>query len=58
MNNIEKSAFRRGEYVGYGGGQVWRIVKHSQWYAYPRNNPAKFLTCARLADLQQQLAAL
>jgi len=26
MHNIEKSAFRRGEYVGYAHG-VWRITK-------------------------------
>lgn len=24
-HNIEPSAFHRGEYVGYGGGAVWRI---------------------------------
>lgn len=26
--NIEKSGFRRFEYVGYGGGAVWKIRKN------------------------------
>jgi hypothetical protein len=25
--NIDKSGFRRGEYVGYGGRHAWRITK-------------------------------
>jgi hypothetical protein len=33
-HNIEKSAFRRGEYVGYGSGHVWRIRKEGDlWLA-------------------------
>jgi hypothetical protein len=39
MHNIEKSAFNKGEYVGYGGGVVWRIRRaHSsfgKWCARP-----------------------
>jgi hypothetical protein len=39
MHNIEKSAFRRGEYVGYGAGLVWRIVRTNSsfgnWQARP-----------------------
>lgn len=27
LHNIEKSGFRKGAYVGYGGGKVWRIKK-------------------------------
>ena len=27
MFNVEKSGFRRGEYVGYGAGRVWRITR-------------------------------
>lgn len=27
MNHIEKSGFRRGEYVGYVGGRVFRITR-------------------------------
>jgi hypothetical protein len=39
MHNIEKSAFRRFEYVGYGGGQVWRVRKHGcgGWEACPQD---------------------
>ena len=54
LHNIEKSAFRN-EYVGYGGGLVWRIVKGSQWYAHANG---KLLTGARLADIQRQLEAI
>ena len=35
--NIEKSVFRRGEYVGYSGTLVWRITKSNnssgKWHA-------------------------
>jgi hypothetical protein len=58
MHNIEKSAFRRGEYVGYGGGYVWRIMKHdSGWYAYARDGKG-LLRGLRLKDLQAQLEAI
>ena len=34
MLNIEKSAFRKGEYVGYAAGLVWRICKDGrEWVA-------------------------
>ena len=33
-HNIEKSAFRAGEYVGYGRGRVWRIRRDGKaWRA-------------------------
>jgi len=59
MQNIEKSAFRRGEYVGYGGGYVWRIpVKQGgYWYAYAQGS-ADVLHGLRLKDLQTQLEGL
>ena len=39
MHNIEKSGFRRGEYVGYGSGTVWRIVKNGKlWNATARDS--------------------
>ena len=59
MHNIEKSAFRRGEYVGYGGGYTWRIpVKQGgYWYAYARGSD-KMLHGLRLKDLQAQLESL
>ncbi|CAB5238228.1 hypothetical protein UFOVP162_17 [uncultured Caudovirales phage] len=56
MNNIEKSAFRKGEYVGYGGGLVWRIQRGGNgWYAHARG---QMLCGVRLADLQNQLSSL
>lgn len=43
--NIEPSAFRRGEYVGYDGrGHVWHVrkVRDKEWVAAPApNNPAR-----------------
>lgn len=34
LHNIEKSAFRRGEYVGYGGGLVFHIRRDGRdWFA-------------------------
>lgn len=34
FHNIEKSAFRRGEYVGYSNGLVFRICRDGRdWYA-------------------------
>jgi hypothetical protein len=38
LRNIEKSAIRRFEYVGYGGGFVFRVRKHGAggWEAIPR----------------------
>ena len=56
MNNIEKSAFRKGEYVGYGGGLVWRIQRGGNgWYAHARG---QMLCGVHLADLQNQLSSL
>lgn len=38
--NVEKSAFRKGEYVGYAGG-VWRIARNGRgWIA--RKDGASF----------------
>jgi hypothetical protein len=35
FHNIEKSAFRKGEYVGYSSGIVFRIAKcDGGWYAW------------------------
>ena len=45
-SNIEKSGFHRGQYVGYGGGLIWRIRKtRTGWemtrHCYPRNDKEK-----------------
>jgi hypothetical protein len=41
LHNIEKSGFRRGEYVGYGGGRVWRIWQRDRhaWTAHAQGLP-------------------
>ena len=65
--NIEKSGFRRGEYVGYAAGLVWRITKSTSsfgsWQARPldcahdaRLN-STILYAFRLNDLSQKLEA-
>ena len=40
--NIERSAFRKGEYVGYCEGKIYRISKTNSsfgtWFAYDRDN--------------------
>ena len=58
--NIEKSAFRKGEYVGYANG-VWHIRRSSsaygQWVAAhstDRNAPRVYSW--RLSDLSAKLA--
>ena len=41
-SNIERSAFRKGEYVGYCEGKVYRISKTNSsfgtWFAHDRDN--------------------
>ena len=57
-HNIEESAFRRGEYVGYADG-VWRVTKneknHKKWLAVKRDGPAKILYADTLRELSEKL---
>lgn len=62
LPNIDKSAFRKGEYVGYGEG-VWRVHRYStgakRWRAVHRNitipvRPVLF--GPTLASISDQLA--
>lgn len=59
LSNIERSAFRRGEHVGYGGGQVWRVRRHGcgGWEAFPREGGG-YLRASTLAALSGKLEAL
>lgn len=54
LPNIEASAFRTGEYVGYDGrGHVWHVrkVRDKEWVANPApNNPARAL-CTRIREV-------
>lgn len=58
--NIEKSGFHRGEYVGYGGGTVWRVYRHAKtvWYAVPRDNFLSRISASTLAGLSTKLEGL
>lgn len=59
MANIEKSAFKPGEYVGYSSGQVFRIKRQarSHWVAW---NPDRSIhyNGARLQDISTRLHCL
>lgn len=59
LSNIEKSAFKRNEYVGYANG-VWIIRKtnssYGNWSARHRDdNKAPLLFGFTLADLSKKL---
>jgi hypothetical protein len=62
MHNIEKSVFRKGEYVGYGGGKVWHIRKSDSsfgnWFARNQSNGNEYFFSMRLTDMQKQLETL
>ena len=61
MRNIEKSAFQKGQYVGYGGGAVWHIRNYGKanWKATPQgNNKHSVFSCATLRDVSIQLETL
>lgn len=62
LPNIEKSAFRKGEYVGYGAGKVWRIRKstssYGNWLAISQHEPNRQVFAWRLADMSDNLSAL
>lgn len=57
-HNIEKSAFRRGEYVGYADG-VWSITKNERssekWLAVKRDGPVNILYADTLKELSEKL---
>lgn len=61
LPNIEKSAFRRGEYVGYSGGKVYRVRKHGcgGWVrdGAHTTNSARYLRADTLGELSAKLAA-
>lgn len=69
LHNIEKSAFHKGQYVGYGAGRVWRIRKtnstYGNWVAWrmlpnsPQIDPANVTHYAfTLSSMSAKLAAL
>ena len=65
LSNIEKSAFKPGEYVGYGAGTVWRISRNDiGWRAASRGEildgyPSLHVLCrATLRELSNALTEL
>lgn len=59
FHNIEKSAFRKGEYVGYAGGLIYQVRKSNSsfgnWVAWVRDEPPIY--AFRLAELSEKLTA-
>lgn len=62
MHNIEKSGFRKGEYVGYGGGHVFRITKSTSssgsWHARSQSDPNNQLWAFGLKQMSKKLDEL
>lgn len=60
-SNIEKSGFRKGEYVGYSNGRVYRITRSNSsfgnWHAANRDNWNDQIFAFGLASLSEKLAS-
>jgi len=57
--NIEKSAFRKSEYVGYASGRVYRIMRDDRgWYALNRDgtDAGSYLHRRTLKEMSAALA--
>ena len=58
--NIEKSAFRKGEYVGYSGGKVYRITKSKEvsgyWHARNIDNLNDQISAFGLESMSKKLS--
>lgn len=57
--NIDKSAFRKGEYVGYCEGKVYRIRKAERgyWFAYNRDDYSDQVFAFGLESMSNKLQA-
>ena len=57
--NIEKSAFRKGEYVGYCAGRVYHIRKShgGYWFARNRDDGKDHFLAFGLESMSQKLQA-
>ena len=55
LHNVDKSPFRKGEYVGYANG-VWHIRRnYAGWIANHRENKHTGITGMTLSDISAQL---
>lgn len=65
LSNIEKSAFHKGEYVGYANG-VWRIMRANfhigtrriRWTAFHRDRKHHSLEAQTLREISKQLSRI
>ena len=59
-SNIEKSAFRKGEYIGYSQGKVFHISKSNSsfgsWFAHNRENYNEQVFAFGLESMSERLA--
>jgi hypothetical protein len=57
--NIDKSAFRKGEYIGYCEGKIYHISKtnssYGSWFAYNRDNYNDQIFAYGLAAMSEKL---
>lgn len=59
LDNVEKSSFHKGEYVGHAAGKVWRITRRCRgWKAVPRNSLLLPVYGATLAEISASLTRL
>lgn len=55
FHNIDKSAFRQGEYVGYAAGTVWRIRRCENGWCASQRNGGQLFTRRTLAEISAGL---
>lgn len=62
FTNIEKSGFRKGEYVGYANGDLFFIRKSTSsfgnWQAQSRENPSHYIYAFTLEKMSEKLSAI
>ena len=62
FQNIDKSSFHHGEYVGYAMGEVWRIKKqysiYGKWIALSREVKMNNVYSNRLDEMSDKLSSL
>ena len=62
FRNIERSAFKRHAYIGYGGGKVWLIRKTGVggWEALPQSERdyTKLIRACTLAEMSEMLSSV
>ena len=53
LHNIEKSIFKKGQYVGYGSGMVWTITNHGRYWI--AQSGKQWIQAPLLRDLSKQI---